>query len=210
MKFCIKDFFSKCDQIRCFLSFLRIWSHLLKKSLMENFIFLCNEWWIAEFIAEPWGLWWNFCENIWRLLDTITLFAKIARYLHVMEKFCISLIWNMFANLYSYLLIFLTSFFLIDSHCWWIWTTLQTSLSDEEGCRFLRVTAFPIQWEDQVRLFAKQIVEVGKMSSKRLAHLKPMFHPYRIQPIDFQCKYIDWFLYKWSIGLIWVKSTFLC
>ena len=32
----IKDFFSKCDQIR---SFLRIWSHLLKKSLMENFIF---------------------------------------------------------------------------------------------------------------------------------------------------------------------------
>ena len=133
-----------------------------------------------------------------------------ARYLHVMDKFYISLIWNMFANLYSYLLIFLTSFFLIDSHCWWIWTTLQTSLSDEEGCRFLRVTAFPIQWEDQVRLFAKQIVEVGKISSKRLAHLKPMFHPYRIQPIDFQCKYIDWFLYKWSIGLIWVKSTFLC
>ena len=35
MKFSIKDFFSKCDQIR---SFLRIWSHLLKKSLMENFI----------------------------------------------------------------------------------------------------------------------------------------------------------------------------
>ena len=36
MKFYIKDFFSKCDQIR---SFLRICSHLLKKSLMENFIF---------------------------------------------------------------------------------------------------------------------------------------------------------------------------
>ena len=36
MKFSIKDFFSKCDQIR---SFLRIWSQLLKKSLMENFIF---------------------------------------------------------------------------------------------------------------------------------------------------------------------------
>ena len=32
----ITDFFNKCDQIR---SFLRIWSHLLKKSLMENFIF---------------------------------------------------------------------------------------------------------------------------------------------------------------------------
>ena len=36
MKFSIDDFFSKCDQIR---SFLRIGSHLLKKSLMENFIF---------------------------------------------------------------------------------------------------------------------------------------------------------------------------
>ena len=35
-KFFIKDFLSKCDQIR---SFLRIWSHLLKKSLTKNFIF---------------------------------------------------------------------------------------------------------------------------------------------------------------------------
>ena len=35
-EFSIKDFFSKCDQIR---RKLRIWSHLLKKSLMENFIF---------------------------------------------------------------------------------------------------------------------------------------------------------------------------
>ena len=34
MKFSIKDFYSKCDQIR---RFLRIWSHLLKKSLTENF-----------------------------------------------------------------------------------------------------------------------------------------------------------------------------
>ena len=36
MKFSINGIFSKCDQIR---SFLPIWSHLLKKSLMENFIF---------------------------------------------------------------------------------------------------------------------------------------------------------------------------
>ena len=36
MKFSIKDFFSKCDQIR---RKLRIWLHLLKKSLMENFFF---------------------------------------------------------------------------------------------------------------------------------------------------------------------------
>ena len=32
----MNDFFSKRDQIR---SFLQIWSHLLRKSLMENFIF---------------------------------------------------------------------------------------------------------------------------------------------------------------------------
>ena len=36
MKISIKDFFYKCDQIP---SFQRIWLHLLKKSLMENYIF---------------------------------------------------------------------------------------------------------------------------------------------------------------------------
>ena len=36
MKLSTKDFFNKCDQIR---SFLRISSHILKKSLMENFTF---------------------------------------------------------------------------------------------------------------------------------------------------------------------------
>ena len=40
MKFSIKDFFSKYDQI---LSFLRIWSHLLKKTLMVKFHFLCSD-----------------------------------------------------------------------------------------------------------------------------------------------------------------------
>ena len=36
MKIFIKDLFSKCDQIRRKLG---IWLHLLKKSLMRNFIF---------------------------------------------------------------------------------------------------------------------------------------------------------------------------
>ena len=36
MKFSIKDSFNRYDQI---CSFLWIWSHLFKKSLMENFIF---------------------------------------------------------------------------------------------------------------------------------------------------------------------------
>ena len=56
MKFSIKDFFSKCNQIR---SFLRIWSHLLKKSLMENFIFsaVMEQWlygWITN-LAVSWS-----------------------------------------------------------------------------------------------------------------------------------------------------------
>ena len=42
MKFSIKDFSSKCDQIR---RKLRIWSHLLKKYLMENFIFVHLWYW---------------------------------------------------------------------------------------------------------------------------------------------------------------------
>ena len=40
LKFSTKDFFSKCEQIR---SKLQIWSYLLKKILMENFIF-CAVW----------------------------------------------------------------------------------------------------------------------------------------------------------------------
>ena len=40
MKFSMKNFFSKCDQIRMKL---RIWLDLLKNSLMENFIF-CAVW----------------------------------------------------------------------------------------------------------------------------------------------------------------------
>ena len=40
MKFSRKDFFSKYDQI---CSFLQIWSHLLKKSYIENFIFCAVE-----------------------------------------------------------------------------------------------------------------------------------------------------------------------
>ena len=40
MKFSIEDFYSKCDQIR---NELQIWSHLQKKSSMENFIFLCSD-----------------------------------------------------------------------------------------------------------------------------------------------------------------------
>ena len=49
MKFSMKDFFSKCDQIR---SFLWIWSHLLKKPLMENFIVCAVLWKPASWFWE--------------------------------------------------------------------------------------------------------------------------------------------------------------
>ena len=67
MKFSIKDFSSKCDQIS---RKLRIWSHLLKKSLMENFIFCaviqsakCTLKWkniklkFSVICSQLWGFW---------------------------------------------------------------------------------------------------------------------------------------------------------
>ena len=45
MKFSVKDFFSKCDQIR---RKLQIWSHLLKKSLLKNFIFV--QWFLLDLL----------------------------------------------------------------------------------------------------------------------------------------------------------------
>ena len=40
IKFSIEYFFSECDQVR---RKLHIWSHLLKKSLMQNFVFFCSD-----------------------------------------------------------------------------------------------------------------------------------------------------------------------
>ena len=47
MKFSIKDFLSKCNRIH---SFLRIWSHLLRKSLMQNLIFCA-----MQFVLSEWS-----------------------------------------------------------------------------------------------------------------------------------------------------------
>ena len=61
MKISIKDLFSKCDQIR---RKLRMWSHLLKKFLVEIF-FLCVqsetlfEWKIDEFDQSNSLFWQN-------------------------------------------------------------------------------------------------------------------------------------------------------
>ena len=53
MNFSIQDFFSKCNQIR---KKLRIWSHLLRKFLIENFIFCA--------VSNIWD--WSCYENKWR------------------------------------------------------------------------------------------------------------------------------------------------
>ena len=69
MMFSIKDFFSKCDQIR---SFMRIRSHLLKKSLMENFIFCA--------VANAYVILFIFLITFWcfRCLHGLTPIALVA------------------------------------------------------------------------------------------------------------------------------------
>ena len=61
MKFSINDFFGKCDQIRK--------KHLLKKSLMENFIFLCNVDTCIQHqkFVKKWGSW---CRKVSNPVDT--------------------------------------------------------------------------------------------------------------------------------------------
>ena len=81
MKFSVKDFFSKCDQIR---SFLWIWSHSLKKFLPENFIFCalnkttqnkhkpisrqCS--FLFQFVPL-------FCKNFWRMFESNEITVNI-------------------------------------------------------------------------------------------------------------------------------------
>ena len=78
MKFFIKDFFSKCDQIR---SSLRIWSHLLKKSLMENFIFCAVRYCNVSTISFEQILWFHFV----RTLFTSVLISLLKFYINGLE-----------------------------------------------------------------------------------------------------------------------------
>ena len=65
MKLFVKDFFRKCDLIR---RKLRIWSHLLKKSLMENFVF-CTE----SIVKRGVDIWSNFLRHFKELVDEKSL-----------------------------------------------------------------------------------------------------------------------------------------
>ena len=65
IKFSIKDFLSKWDQIH---GKLRIWFHLLKKSLMENFIFCAVLYW-KIWVAENtyFGIFYAVnCDQLWQ------------------------------------------------------------------------------------------------------------------------------------------------
>ena len=76
MKLSMKDFFCKCDQIR---KKLRIWSHLLKKSLMENLFFVE---WIQVFVEwslnityerQRYLMFVRHSYDIWKWLDIIPI-----------------------------------------------------------------------------------------------------------------------------------------
>ena len=103
MKFSIKNFFSKYDQMLQIWSHLnlRIWSHLLKKSVMENFIFcrgiccwgICCWSWISlccksncsgfqDYSRDKCKLWIKFrfhinllCISLHKICDRISIFA---------------------------------------------------------------------------------------------------------------------------------------
>ena len=69
IKFSFTDLFSKCDQIR---RKLQIWSHLLKKYVMENFIFCVVKTFNKYFCFSRWVL-----ELSWNNHDLSTLQASV-------------------------------------------------------------------------------------------------------------------------------------
>ena len=82
MKFSIMYFFSKSDQIR---RKLRFWSHLLKKSLMENFFFmqiLRKE--TKIFIYKKWSHWKNLSPVNMNLNKLVKL-CKLSQWISILE-----------------------------------------------------------------------------------------------------------------------------
>ena len=94
MKFSIKDFFSKYDQI---CSFLRIWSHLQKKSFIENFIFyavVCRSKW--------WGFWFDVSDVILANLYFWVLNicpSPLVNFWIFLQHQMLSSLWNIFKNI---------------------------------------------------------------------------------------------------------------
>ena len=85
MKFSIMDFFSKCDQIR---SFLWIWSHVLKISLMENFISCALIHMIGLLSTTMVHTRFNYCCYYFKLAILNLVFSFIDWFYHVTFPFC--------------------------------------------------------------------------------------------------------------------------
>ena len=95
MRFFIKDFFSKCDQIR---RKLQIWSHLLKKSLMENFIFCAVG--QKHTLDSVKHLWWSCLAKSVNDFYPLTIFARKLHYnFSTMYSICLSDLYNKFRNM---------------------------------------------------------------------------------------------------------------
>ena len=100
MKFSIKDFFSKFDQTR---SLLRIWSYLLKKSLMENFIFLCSD---IPTIAHVYTLFDN--SNVYTLFNNypFTEYASWMSLSYLFSSFFCKIFQNIFFIKYLWTIVY--------------------------------------------------------------------------------------------------------
>ena len=100
MKFSIQDSFNKYEEI---CSFLRIWSHLLKKSLMKNFSFCAVKIVFTVFQKILFKLdWWKTLSNIYLFLyldlsslpsNFISSTLECKRFFFCTKKFLKSTIW---------------------------------------------------------------------------------------------------------------------
>ena len=130
MKFTITDFFSNCDQIR---SFLRIWSHLLKISVMKKFIFC----------AVGWGLFGN------QKLETLT----------IDPNFISSYWWHILS--FMYLLIWYCNFCNTVFTTCFRWKNWQHPDMSQQTQRIEKIKVFSKETADLV-IFTKEILR-GKL-----------------------------------------------
>ena len=131
IKFSIKGFFSKCDQIR---SFLQILSHLLEKSLMENFNF-CAEILLSVPLDVCLNSLWNNRESYQKILILVRDAARQSLPCNITKKWILHLSplrickkvhssrfpSNFFQELYQWKFHWEQRVFDKEPYMWWIW-----------------------------------------------------------------------------------------
>ena len=105
MNFFIKDFYSKCDLVK-----LRIWSHLLKKSLMENFIF-CTLRVVHQNDPKWWKTYMRTSVCLQRYFKNSFICIYLFIYLFILTQMCTKRLVKMCAKYWE---ILLTSFWFMD------------------------------------------------------------------------------------------------